>query len=281
MTEFVRQLLLMPEIRRRIGAAPFDPEFRRGLLRSHLESTFLRRRGYPGNLADVAGYKARYCDFATFLFLFRSIFIEGEYFFSGAGPRPFILDCGSNIGMSLLYFKARFPDAEIAAFEPDAAAFACLRENVEMNGLKGVSLHDKAVSGRPGPVDFWRGADRPGGLGNTICANPLKKKVRAEAVALSSYIDRKVDFLKLDVEGAEFQVIEDLARSGRLRLVERMLIECHLGMPGTDGTLSGLLGALETAGFACRFGGVLERPFRAAGFQAFHIYAGNKERTGA
>src|SRR5271169_1281292 len=63
--------------------------------------------------------------------LFEEIFLTGDYFFSTTTSSPNILDCGSNIGMSILYFKNLYPDARILGFEPDPDTFGMLRRNVE------------------------------------------------------------------------------------------------------------------------------------------------------
>jgi FkbM family methyltransferase len=276
MKELIYQLLRVRGVLRRMSHLGFGTPFRRRLLLTYLRTLFLPRYGSEKGVCDIAGYKMRYCNYASFLYLFRELFLNGEYYFISGTDKPFILDCGSNIGMSVLYFKARFPNAEIIAFEPDADAFACLEENVLLNSFKGVSVNNKAVSGKDGTVDFWRAIEKNGSLGNTMYANSFKRKVTVESAKLSNYVDRKVDFLKLDVEGAEREVIEDLANSGKLKMIERMFIEYHLHMSEAHDAFSKLLGILEASGFGYQLGAVLERPFRGEQFQALHIYAYNK-----
>lgn len=277
MKKFFSAVFHLPGILRHISSLDLAPRLKKKIRDTCLRTFFLRNHDSAGRTADIAGYKVRYCHYDTLAYLFRELFLNQEYGFITDNERPLIIDCGSNIGMSVLYFKARYPEAEILAFEPDEDAFACLKENVSFNALKGVSVNKKAVSGREGPVDFWRAAEKPGGLGNTIYANPLKGKVQAESTRLSRYVDRKVDFLKLDVEGAELEVIKDLAETGKLRMVEQILIEYHLHMPGVDAALSKLLRILETAGFGYQLGGGMDRPFRGGQFQALHVYAYNKK----
>ena len=276
MKEFLYQLLLLPGVLRRINSLGFGARFKRELRLTHLRTTFFRRNGSTEKTENIAGYKMRYCDFGSFTYLFRELFLNQEYSFGTKNTKPFILDCGSNIGMSVLYFKIRFPEAEIIAFEPDKDAFACLKENVSFNVLKNVTVNNTAVSKREGPVGFWRGTGKSGALGNTIYANPLKGMVPAESTRLSKYVDRKVDFLKLDVEGAELEVISDLAEAGKLEMVEQMFIEYHLHMPEVDDAFSKLLRILETSGFGYQLGGELARPFHGGQFQALHIFAYNK-----
>jgi hypothetical protein len=58
-----------------------------------------------------------------------------------------------------------------------------------------------------------------------------------------------VDLLKLDVEGAEHEVLEDLMSSGSLARVERMAIEYHHHLAPGDDRLAGFLNRLEASGF--------------------------------
>ena len=51
--------------------------------------------------------------------LYEDIFINRVYEFEASRPDPRIIDCGSNIGMSVLYFKHVYPEARIVGFEPD------------------------------------------------------------------------------------------------------------------------------------------------------------------
>ena len=65
-------------------------------------------------------------------------------------PEPHIVDCGSNIGMAVLFFKALYPRASITAFEPENATFQQLRVSVERNMLSEVTLINAAVGEKTG-----------------------------------------------------------------------------------------------------------------------------------
>ena len=64
---------------------------------------------------------------------------------------------------------------------------------------------------------------------------------------LSNYIKQKVDLLKIDIEGAEIDVLTDLFRSKKLNLVENMIIEYHHHIDPKIDNLSRLLYLLENA----------------------------------
>jgi FkbM family methyltransferase len=147
-------------------------------------------------------------------------------------PRT-ILDLGANIGASVLWFHQRFPDAEIHAVEPDRRSLEKLRRNV--GGLPRVTVHHAAVAAADGQRTFyeaehgWSSSLTPeaarGGRPVTVTAVTLPALVR-------EHVGRdRVDLLKLDVEGAEWELLP------RLRLAEVATVvagELHAGLLGDE-----------------------------------------------
>lgn len=197
-------------------------------------------------------YRVTFPDYLAYANLFREIFLLREYAFSCDHP-PRILDCGSNVGMSVLFFKHHFPDARIDAFEPDAEAFGHLEANVSRNGLADVTLHRSAIYNREGEVDFCSAAepDTSSRLEMSIFPSSLgEKEVKRDPVpctCLSSQLDEPVDFLKLDVQGAEYAVLKEVSAKGRLDRIREMVIEYHYDP--VQNPLGKILSLLEDAGF--------------------------------
>jgi FkbM family methyltransferase len=178
------------------------------------------------------------------------IFVRKHYEFDTIDEQPLILDCGANIGIATLYFKRRSPNAKIVAIEPDPRAFALLRQNVDANGLRGVELIPKALAAKPGTVELFLDAEHP--LVASTRRDRVSERSRSvtvEAVPLSSLIDRTVAFLKLDVEGSEFTVLSELARSGKIAEVAQMAVEYHHHVSTDEDEFSCLLALLEQSGF--------------------------------
>src|SRR5262245_45483539 len=96
------------------GRRLFGPAFALDYLRFAWRARRMDSTG-PGSL-DVAGFRIDYLNQSHALFLLHEIFVNAEYEFSSANVCPRIVDCGANIGMSVLFFKALYPDAEILAF---------------------------------------------------------------------------------------------------------------------------------------------------------------------
>jgi FkbM family methyltransferase len=167
------------------------------------------------------------------LHVVREIFGDRSYALpEGFEPRT-ILDLGANIGASVLWFRRRYPDAEIHAVEPDARSLEKLRRNVA--DLPAVTVHAVALAGEDGTRAFYE-AERGwsssllaeaawGGHAETVTTLTLDALVRDRVGR-----DR-VDLLKLDVEGAEWEVFP------RLRLAELADVvagELHAGLLGDE-----------------------------------------------
>lgn len=133
-----------------------------------------------------------------------------------------------------MFFKDLYPSAKILCFEPDPKAFEVLQANVFNNKLEEVTLINAALSRKEGEIDFFGQifVDSPDARGNSIIdtwglQRTISNTTKVKSAKLSSYINSEVDFLKLDIEGAEQQVLEELERENKLSLVKELAIEVH------------------------------------------------------
>lgn len=251
-----------------------DGASRRKIRETWLKVFLLKRFDAIARTAGIAGFEVRFLDFAALSHLFHEIFVKGEYFFATDEARPTIVDCGSNIGMSVLYFKMLYPASRIVAFEPGEEAFSCLQENVTRNRLESVSLNSVALTAEEGVVDFYHDPGRPGSLRTSTTKERMPGERRTvEASVLSKHLVGDVDFLKMDIEGAELDVLEEVRDAGRLRRIRRMAIEYHHHVDPEDDRLSRLLRLLEDGGFGYQVHADLARPLRGGTFQDVLVYA--------
>jgi FkbM family methyltransferase len=199
-------------------------------------------RRVPGHL--VIGEKNfRYADMHSFYYQTLQIFGERLYDFQADGIAPVIIDCGAHIGLASLFFKECYPDARIYAFEADAALTEVARANFESFGVSDIDIQGAAIWTHDGFVSFSLSKDDMGHVcqgGTTV-----------PSVRLKTLLDRgPVDMLKLDVEGAEFVLIEDCGES--LRNVRRMIVEVHAHEARAP--IAKLLSTLEENGFQYTLG---------------------------
>jgi FkbM family methyltransferase len=228
-------------------------------LKSKRYREFSRLMGKYGHLPrfqprDVRfmGYRFRVPDLPSFLWQFKDIFVDELYRFRPGSENPVIYDCGANVGLSCLYFKLLSPGARIVAFEADPAIAQVLEENLRANSIGDVEIVAKAVHTREGSIQFGvHGAD-----GGSVYLQG--QKIEVEAVRLRDWLAQEegVDFLKLDIEGSEVEVIPDCADV--LGRVENLFVEYH-SWGSLPQRLDELLKTLRLAGFRYYIQGLTER----------------------
>jgi len=223
------------------------------------------------------GKKVRFISFNTFFILFNEIFITTEYYFKSSKSRPFIIDCGSNIGMSILFYKYIYPDAEIIGFEPDLYAFEILSENVINNKLSNTTVFQKALADKDGVISFYYDVENISSLQMSIVKERVSKsKIEVECTTLSKYINKNVDFLKLDIEGAEILVIRNLDEKNKLKYIDKMVIEYHHHIRKNEDILSEMLSILEKNDFGYQISAQADTSYKSSYMQDIMIYVYKK-----
>jgi len=181
--------------------------------------------------------------------LYKDLFLRQIYHFTVRRPKPLVLDCGSNIGMSILYFKHLCPTARIIGFEPDQSIQPYLFENLSRNNLSDVTIVRGALAATAGFGSFYSGDKYGSCLADHAIADAAMPDLKTEVVPcvrLRDYLTEPVDFLKMNIEGAEYEVLADCV--DRLQVVNEMVIEYH-HLPGLPRTLHKLLALLHEQGF--------------------------------
>lgn len=151
----------------------------------------------------------------------KDIFESRIYHFTARGPAPVILDAGGCIGMSALYFKSVYPDARVTCFEPDPALLPLLRRNLERNGFPDVTVVNVGLGKTEGTLDFFPDGSDGGSMYQVAGAKPIQVKI----ARLSDFITGPVDFLKMNIEGMEGDVFEEI--EAKLPQVRELVFEYH------------------------------------------------------
>jgi FkbM family methyltransferase len=221
------------------GKCLVDADYRRQA--QHLKQLKRYPRFQPV-VTNIFGAPLEVPDAPSFLSTFRQIFDEKIYGFTAKTDQPYILDCGANIGLSVIYFKQLYPRSIIVAFEADKAIFETLRRNVQSFGYENVEVLNRAVWNSETELNFTS----DGGDGGRLSIPEDKPSQVVKTIRLRDYLDRKIDFLKLDIEGAEIAVLEDCA--DRLSHVECLFVEYH-SFAGQPQSFHVLTDVLAGAGF--------------------------------
>ena len=186
-------------------------------------------------------------DNVALLGMLDEIYVRQNYAFSTCNDRPVILDCGANIGVGVAYLKKQCPNAVIYAFEPDEKAFRCLSENIKRNNFSDVHPYRKAIWINNQELDFYADGSWGGGLFPKKGPASSSSSSRVTAADISDFLDQPIEFLKMDIEGAETAVIQH-ASAKIIKNVKRFFFEWH-SMKGEGQLLGKILHEFEGAGF--------------------------------
>ena len=195
-------------------------------------------------------------------FMFYEIWSKKDYDIPGFefAQNMNVVDIGANQGFFSLYAASK--GATVYAFEPCTDNFEILKWNVLTNGLEDkVKLFNVAVTREKGTVDLFVGLDEGGRIlsGSVSVRNEDRggKGVRrqlAESITLNSLLHdlsiERCDFLKMDCEGAEYEILEGTSPASFNRIA-RTSIECH------ENRMQEAVSVLKRAGFniVCARGG--------------------------
>jgi FkbM family methyltransferase len=136
-----------------------------------------------------------------------------------------------------------YPNSKIIGFEPDDKVFKALEQNIKSFNLSDVELIKKACWNEETTLKFYsEGAD-----GGRVAKDFDKEQIiEVQTIGLRKFLDKKVDFLKIDIEGAEVEVLHDI--SDLLVNVEKIFVEYH-SFVEKEQMLPEIFATLKGAGF--------------------------------
>jgi len=210
------------------------------------ESERKRLLKYPGFTEGEVSFFGKpfyFTDASGFLHSLEEIFQQEIYKFTSEKDDPYIIDCGANMGLSVLYFKTLYPKSTIICFEPDESTCKILKKNTAEYG-DSVEVHEEAVWTEDKDLTFFSEGSLAGSLVVDFAHKKNSKTVKA--IDFKTYLNRKIDFLKIDIEGAENELIFDIQEY--LHLVDKMFLEYH-GLIGEPQNLGKILDLLTAKGF--------------------------------
>jgi FkbM family methyltransferase len=208
------------------------------------------RRGYSLHLRSGPVFKIfHYLDILTI----KEIFLEDGYKFKNGKNYRTVIDIGANIGAFSIFALLKSPDLKVIAFEPSAKTFRQLRQNIKLNKLDNrVSLINKAVAGKKGKIRLYDAG--VSGLRSVYKTRGEKKSELVNVITLreifTSHRITKCDFLKIDCEGAEYEILFSTTQS-LFKKIDRISLEFH-EITATRGH-DDLLNLLKKMGYKVRY----------------------------
>jgi FkbM family methyltransferase len=154
--------------------------------------------------------------------------------FDELAPEDIAIDCGANVGKITAEFARR--GAVVHAFEPDPAAFAELQRQFGTNPK--IRLYQAAVAAADGKMPLYFRSERATdavlySVGSTLFrekTDVLKDAFcEVEVRRLADFLRQfqRIRILKMDIEGAECEVLEDLLKEQLLDRIDLVLVETH------------------------------------------------------
>ena len=161
-------------------------------------------------------------------FVLYQVLVKGgekaEYYVPPALRPKIIVDIGSNIGASIIYFHEKFPDARILGFEPHPETFGILQQNV--GHLRGVTVFNYGLGATNQRIAVPADSVHFGGFNTRghfkdrgYPAAPVECEVRRLDDVLREIGVSQVDLIKTDCEGSEVDIF--------LTLSDEILNQCQ------------------------------------------------------
>ncbi|XZE54241.1 FkbM family methyltransferase [Planctomycetaceae bacterium SH139] len=164
--------------------------------------------------------------------MFRQVLIDQQYEVELSGPVEYIVDAGANAGFSSFFFLNRYPNARVIAIEPDPENFEVARRNLEPYSDR-CHLLLAGIWGSEGTLNVHRTAAGSGRISHcstqTLPGEPddnLAVPARTIQSLMEEFQFPRIDYLKIDIEGAELSLFRD----GDISFLQRTnfcAIECH------------------------------------------------------
>jgi len=159
-----------------------------------------------------------------------------------------VIDIGAHIGVFSIYAAELSQTGKVYAFEPFIDNFAMLEKHKAINKKDNLLVYNKGVSNTSGTQTLYLSPDNNTGGHSLHLKNFSSKTIDIKTVTLKSFCDTeridKIDFLKMDCEGSEFEIIQ--SDESILQRVNKLIMECH---PYNGNTVQKMVSTLETNGF--------------------------------
>jgi len=132
-----------------------------------------------------------------------------------------IIDAGAHAGFFVLYCRALNPEVKIFALEPDEDNLELLNQHLEINNLKNIEVIPAALAGKSGLRDFYISTDSHNHSLFKVLVPKINKNAKIKTYSLDDLLKEqgieKVALLKLDIEGAEYEVLKNFTSWEKLK----------------------------------------------------------------
>lgn len=239
----------LPKLEKDVLINFFNDEVTDNIKDNYSQSLILDRLCKKNKIQLLHGIM-EYNDSNALITLIHEILINEDYYFETNTDTPYILDCGTNFGLAIYYFKNLYPKANIMGFEPVPELRELALKNIKRNDYQDVKILPFALSDTDKISTFYLSKT------SSMAASLTKRrknsgdkveKIKVICHKLSRYLQKPIHFLKLDIEGSESEVIA--SSEHLLSNVQYIFCEYHHGNGLNPNRLVTILNVLERTGF--------------------------------
>ena len=171
--------------------------------------------------------------------ILNEIFIDNDYDF-GINEECVLIDIGANVGMATIFFSKMDNIKKIYAFEPVKDNFDLAQRNFDANQISNVDFYNFGLGKEERDEKFLYSRQLKGNSGLRGTNNPYYQnlinveektvKIKRASEILSPILEKSKEFkivVKMDCEGAEYEIIENLSNENLLSKINIIMLEWH------------------------------------------------------
>ncbi|MBU0532695.1 FkbM family methyltransferase [Patescibacteria group bacterium] len=200
-------------------------------------------------LRNGISFKIRKCP--SDLWIIVEVWIHQPYIQHGfkITENDTVIDTGAHIGSFSLFAASHAKNGRVLSFEPVKDNYNLMQSNIKLNCFTNIEPINLGVSGKRGPYDLYMPTS------DTTCysiyqkqGNPIQIKCTTLDNIFNDYNIKKCNFLKLDCEGAEYDILSNTSDTV-FKKIDKIVLECHDGFFDCNYDTDKLGKFLEKKGF--------------------------------
>ena len=169
-----------------------------------------------------------------------------------------VIDIGSHIGYFTIYAAKNAPEGIVYSIEPHKESFEILKKNLKLNDLSNVKPFHAAITKITNTITLY--IDKKNKIGNSIFkTNETTESEEIDSFSLKDFVInnkiKKIDFLKIDCEGAEFEILLNLDKE-LLDDIHKISVEVHEN--GNSKSIDELIDLMEKNDFQVKISNLLD-----------------------
>lgn len=156
-------------------------------------------------------------------------YAEQMFMYNYTKASDVVVDIGAHIGSETILLASKISTGKVYSFEPTSNSFLQLKQNIILNGyVDRVVCEQMAISDKEGKIMFYESKESEI---NSLIKHESYKKINVQTTTLDSYAKkhqlRRINLLKIDVEGAELKVIKGAKKLLHNQLIDVIIFEVN------------------------------------------------------